>query len=249
MSDYPFPQECGLNHDLELESSTGSMSPDQDTYATTIYNVDRKSSSLPGQPLSGLDSEEVSAHLSVELLTNDLNRLVPYLWLVGTQRSSHISPLHQQIVKGREIIITENIELHCTWIYDRVFIKPIPPILLSWAFWQHFLISTSSPIRPPLRDNLREAALGYLRTNSHLIRYASDFRIAKRHHLLPEEATYDQACEFFTRFKYIQDDDVAPRYSYGELRIGRLNFVEIQVQNTLNALIIPPNSPLDQAYL
>ena len=146
--------------------------------------------------------------------------MAPYLWLVGTQQSSHISPLRQQIVKGRETIITENIELHCTWIHDRMFIKPIPLFLLSGAFWQHFLVSTSSGIPPSLRMSLQESALGYLRTYSHLIKHASDYRIAKQHCLLPEDTTYEQACEFFVQFKSIPDSGVCPRYSYGELGLG-----------------------------
>lgn len=223
MGDNPFPKECELNKDLELQLPQASLPPGQKSFST-IHPADGKPTSLPGQPLSGLDPTEVSAHLHTELLTNDLNRLAPYLWLVGTQQSSHISPLHQQIVKGREIIITENIELHCTWIYDRVFIKPVPPCLLSWAFWQHFLVLGSSPITPSLRTSLYQAALGYLRTYSHLIKHASDFRIAKQQHLLPEDTTYEQVCEFFAKFRSIPDNDVSPRYEYGELRLGRLNF-------------------------
>lgn len=220
MSDWSFPKDFELNKDLELQAS---VPPDQKSYST-IRHADGKSTALPGQPLIGLNATEISAHLSTELLTNDLNRLAPYLWLVGTQQSSHISPLHQQIVKGREVIITENIELHCTWIYDRVFIKPVPPSLLSWAFWQYFLVSETSPVTPSLRTDLHKAALGYLRTYSYLIQHASDFRISEQHHLLPEDTTYEQACEFFANFNSISDSEVSPRYKYGELRLGRLNF-------------------------
>ena len=62
-----------------------------------------------------------------------------------------------------------------TWIHDRVFVKLITPCLLTWAFWQRFLVLTSSPPTPFLRTSLHEAAPEYLRTYSHLMKHASDF--------------------------------------------------------------------------
>ena len=50
---------------------------------------------------SRVERPDMSSRLSSELLTPDLDQLAPYLWLVGTQQSSHISLLHEQIVKGQ----------------------------------------------------------------------------------------------------------------------------------------------------
>ncbi|KAI9742515.1 MAG: hypothetical protein M1835_003060, partial [Candelina submexicana] len=61
-----------------------------------------------------------------EFLTADLDKLAPYLWLIATQSSQHISPLHEQVLKGRQIVITEKPELHLVWTDGRIFIKPIP---------------------------------------------------------------------------------------------------------------------------
>ncbi len=159
----PFPKDLELNKELDIPSSypQNGLTPDKGNGTEISHR-----SAVPGQPLHCLDSSDVSHYLPDEILTPDLNRLAPSLWLVGIQQSSHISPLNRQIIKGREIHIAENIELHCTWIYDRVFFKPIPPRLLSWAFWQHFLVLGSSSLPEPLRLDLHKAVSGYLRTLS-----------------------------------------------------------------------------------
>lgn len=219
MADYPFPRGLELNKDLKLhppEAGAPSISKSfvdnsNDEKLTSFFD---QAAQFPAIP----------ANLSMELLTPDLSRLSPYLWLVGTQQSNHISPLHHQIVKGREIIISENIELHCTWLYDRVFLKPIPPFLLSWAFWQRYLVSDSSPILDGLRRDLQRGAIGYLRTYFYLIKYPSDFRIARQEHLIPEDTTYEETRRFFLAFAGRPDTEVSPRFAYGELQLGRLNF-------------------------
>ena len=177
MSYQPFQEECEMNKNLELRSTQASMPPDQKSYAS-IRHIDTNPTALPSQPLSGLDPTDVCAYLCNELPTNDLNRMAPYLWLVGyPAEQSHFSPSPADFQS--EIVITENTELHCTWICDRVFIKPNPPFLLSWAFRQHFLVLPSSPIAPSLRMSLHEAAPRYLRTYSRPSKHASDVRIAK----------------------------------------------------------------------
>jgi hypothetical protein len=44
-------------------------------------------------------------------------------------------------MKRREIVVTEDPRLHLVWIYDRVFIKPLPKYLLSHDFWQIYLLT------------------------------------------------------------------------------------------------------------
>lgn len=216
----PFNQDTELKDELQ-EAPTPLLLHSRTKDGSQVNFSDIPVALLPGRPLLQLGTQEVVSHISNELLTPDLDRLAPLLWLVGTQRSSHISSLHQQIVKGRQIIIAENIELHCTWILDRVFLKPVPAFLMSWAFWQQYLISDDSPIPTNLRDSLRRGALGYLRTYFHLIRYPSDFRLAIEHHLIPEDTNFERCSQFFARFGQRLDEEVSPRYNnYGELRLG-----------------------------
>lgn len=143
------------------------------------------------------------------------------------QSSANISPLHRQRVKDRQVVITENADLHLVWVDDKIFIKPLPPYLLSYAFWAMFL----QPLGNTLPDDyiLRQrvvapAALGFLRTYRYLIRHESDFNIAKKECLIPQNATWVDVCYFTSSLSTIQDADVSGRYVYGEVRLSRLNF-------------------------
>ena len=215
----PFPEEAQLNDSLKLDLHTRDGYP-------IVRHTDGRSNHLPGRPSILFAPEafdEFENHIFDELVTPDLDKLAPYLWLVAIPESTHISALHQQIAKGRKITIAEKADLHCTWIYDQVFLKPIPPFLLSWAFWQVYLISPNSPLHETKRSAIRRAAIGYLRSYALLIKYPSDFRIAVQHHLIPDSITYEESCGFFAHFSNIVDSEVPPRYHYGELRLGRLN--------------------------
>lgn len=101
--------------------------------------------------------------------------------------------------------------------------------MLSHAFWE--LLKTQ-PVE------LRRAITGYLRTYSYLIRYECDFRLATSTEnqlaLIPKDdgsvsnngpnqLTFERFARFITAFQNLPDDDVNPRYYYGELRLSRLN--------------------------
>jgi hypothetical protein len=217
------------------------FSPENHTISrTTTFQTRAQKTYLPGAPqilLPNSDQEvrarsrqQINSHLQSELVSPELNDFSPYLWLVATQNSSHISPLTYQIVRGRNIIVTEKPDLHLTWIYDRVFLKPIPKVLLSHAFWECYLTrhdhahkdEIPSTFEPQIRAI--EAAKGYLRSYSHLIRHRSDYDIARKMGLVPRRISYAQLIKFLQRFHDIPDKDVSPRYHFGELRLGRLNF-------------------------
>ena len=166
---------------------------------------------LPGQPRIALQGPSIVSYLEQDLLTRDLNRLAPHLWLIAMQDSSHISSLTHQIVRGRNIILTEKPELHLVWIHDRIYIKPIPKYLLSHAFWKFYLIEKTSPIAEPLRQNIAKAALGFLRSYLYLIQHKSDFFLAdEKLHLLPKTVSYSGFIKFITAFEEVQDRNVSP---------------------------------------
>lgn len=181
---------------------------------------------LPGQPDVGLNDPNIGSYLESELVTNDLNKLASHLWLVAKQDSSHISSLTHQIVRGRKIIVTEKPGLHLVWFYDRIYIKPIPRYLLSYAFWKFYLINKHSPISEPLRQDITRAALGFLRSYRYLIQHKSDFVLATddKVRLLPKGVRHSDFIKFILLFGRIMDTSVSPRYEFGELRLTRLNF-------------------------
>jgi hypothetical protein len=181
--------------------------------------------SLPGQPCIMLsDPIRIAQFLIKEFWAQDLEATAPHLWVMSTQSSANVNPLHRQRVKGREIIVTEDPRLHLVWIHDRIFIKPLPMYLLSHAFWEQFLLYDSSTLADS-QEAVRRAAMGYLRTYRYLIQHESDFVIAQHDalRLVSKEVSWTQFCAFISEVASIQDSDVSGRYCYGELRLSRLN--------------------------
>ncbi|PLB55731.1 hypothetical protein P170DRAFT_48916 [Aspergillus steynii IBT 23096] len=224
--DPPFPAQSELCQTLCLSSDSGSIqrSPkptsSQSTTATDVKSY------LPNLPRVALHDPMIGDFLESDLVTPTLDKLAPHLWLVAKQDSSHISTLTHQIVRGRQIIVSEDPGLHLVWIEDRVFVKPVPKYLLSHAFWKYYLTSNDSPIPQPQRTHLTKAALGFLRSYSHLIRHKSDHRLAvdDKHLLVPAKIPFSDFTRFIVAFEHVPDSDVSPRYAYGELRLSRLNF-------------------------
>ncbi|SPO06921.1 uncharacterized protein DNG_09615 [Cephalotrichum gorgonifer] len=190
-----------------------------------MRGLDKSAQYVPGHPHVSLDDRGRVGDLLVrDLCSDDLDRVADKLWWMSKQDSGSISPLHRQLVKRRTIIVTEDPKLHLVWIYDRIFIKPLPRYITSYIFWRDYLNGdTSSDARG---ERIRQAALGYLRTYRHLIQHDSDLRIAQDPSLclVPADVTWEQFCNFSSDLGRIDDRDASPRYSYGEIRLTRLNF-------------------------
>lgn len=91
--------------------------------------------SLPSQPSIALsDLQRIQSFLKDDLCSPDLETMAHRLWIMTTPSSDSINALHRQRVKGREVIVTEEPRLHLVWIHNRIFIKPLPRYLLSYAF-------------------------------------------------------------------------------------------------------------------
>ncbi|KAK1997722.1 hypothetical protein LX36DRAFT_657290 [Colletotrichum falcatum] len=180
---------------------------------------------VPGYPCVSLDDrDKVRDFLTAEFCSDDMDAVADRLWWMSKQDSRNVSPLHRQIVKRRAIVVTEDPKLHLVWIGDRIFVKPLPRYAGSHAFWRDHL--GAEPGSKGDGDRVRRAALGFVRTYHHLIKYESDFRIAQDPGLglVPAGVTWTQFCGFASRLGDIQDRDVSPRYNYGEVRLTRLNF-------------------------
>ncbi|KAJ6102457.1 hypothetical protein N7486_004884 [Penicillium sp. IBT 16267x] len=179
---------------------------------------------LPGHPRIKITNYEgLFDFIRQEVWSEDLETISDSLWWMSKQDSSNISPLHRQRVKGRQIIVTEDPRLHLVWIDDRIFLKPLPKYIMSYAFWDTFM---SDPSKYGEAAKLRKAALGYLRTYFYLIQYESDLRIAQDPTLclVSKEVTWPRFCQFTARFNDIAENEVSGRYHYGEIRLTRLNY-------------------------
>ena len=182
---------------------------------TEIIHTSSSKTYLPGEARISLSSDTLPNYLEQELTTPDLNKLHPHFWKVATPSSKHVTPLTEQAVRARSIIITENPELHLVWTQDRVYIKPIPKYLLSHAFWE--FLAKKGPV------GVEEGAKGFLRTWALLVRHKSDFKIAQEKGLVSSKIKYPEFVRFIKGFEQLEDEEVSLRYSYGELRLHRLN--------------------------
>ncbi|KAF7538747.1 hypothetical protein G7054_g2677 [Neopestalotiopsis clavispora] len=184
-----------------------------------------KSAALPGDPRIELHDADISIYLKEELLTEDLNKLAPHIWLMATQKSGSISSLTEQLARGRKIVISHKPGLHLVWVKNRVFLKPLPEYLLSDAFWQYYLLEENEFIDEDQQMEIAKAARGFLRSYTYLIQRKSDFVLATQDktRLIPEGIEFEDFIRFVKGCK-IDDDGVSPRYQFGELRLNRLNF-------------------------
>lgn len=181
---------------------------------------------------------DVHGFLNVELNVERLNCVHKWLWLVGLPTTPR--PLHYQVVKKREIVVTEQLDLHLVWSSSSsssIFVKPLPRFLLCPAFWR---------IHVCPHPYLYRTALGFLLSYVALIEREVDYNMAVNHGLLPKEITWpgwlelveEIVCTSSQAKSYLVDPSptssttslehrvpVNPRFYYGELRLGRLNWI------------------------
>lgn len=138
-------------------------------------------------------------------------------------------------MKKREIVVAEQLDLHLVWSPARIFIKPVPKYLLSPEFWQ-------ANICP--YPNLYVTAFGLLTSYVALIEREVDYNLAVNNGLLPKEVTWpawlklaeevmlasEQSRAFMEPsrtpgFSFDSHISVNQRFYYGELRVGRLNWI------------------------
>ena len=179
-----------------------------------------------------------------ELDVRRLTRVSSWIWVAG--RPMPPRPLHHQLLLGREIFLTEQMDMHLVWTTGRIFLKPIPRFLLKPRFWTDYL-SCTGPDCTCLKDaeeasprdrthhqshqSLWKCALGFLFSYVALIMHESDFLIAKEKYLIPAEVQWSDwrilVAQLDTENIYPKIDE---RFYYGELRLSRLNKIYVLSQ-------------------
>ncbi len=162
--------------------------------------------------------DDLQEYLEWELDVSRLNDIHKWLWLAG--RPMCARPLYKQKMIDREILVTEQIDLHLLWQRSRIFIKPLPEFLMDHDFWTGNLCGNQ-------KDH--KNACGLLLSYTWLVRYQSDLKIAKDHGLLPSWMTWTDwvtfTCAFLDTVDYESLNNFNARYEYGELRLGRVNWI------------------------
>lgn len=193
-----------------LRSSSPAQSPGDDTLVLPATYHDDKFTIHRVQ-------DGVNAWVEQELDISRLDRVHHRLWLAGRPMSAR--SLHRQLLMNRTIVVTEKTDMHLVWRDSRIFIKPLPAMLLNYEFWTQHILDQS----------LHSVACGLLLSYAWLICYESDFHIAQDKQLLPKSLTYGQwtafANAFMSKIDFVHFTGIHRRYQYGELRLPRLNII------------------------
>ncbi|KAM3542625.1 hypothetical protein ARSEF1564_004457 [Beauveria bassiana] len=131
----------------------------------------------------------VTACVEEELDLRRLTSIRRWLWVAGMPLPPRA--LHHQLLLGREIFVTERMDMHLVWTTGRMFLKPIRRFLLEPAFWARYLSCGECGCHADTNGNphaatqaeckrleLRRVALGFLYSYAALLSHESDFLIA-----------------------------------------------------------------------
>lgn len=126
----------------------------------------------------------------------------------------------------------EHMDMHLVWtkeMKERIFLKPIPRILLNSEMWRKIFSEENFRGRED-RHRLYKCAVGFLLSYAALISYEIDFRIAQDKHLIPEIVTWPRWRLLVEELLYyttnMHDMNIVEmRFIYGELRRSRLDIV------------------------
>jgi hypothetical protein len=178
----------------------------------------------PDLPICFMDSEDriilssdaPEQFLELEFDVSKLNHIHKHLWWAG--RPVPARPLHKQLMLERTIVVTQQASLHLLWKDQRIYIKPLPACLLDQGAWTSYLARSK---------NIHSMAKGFILSYVWLVRSQTDFAIAQDRRLLPAGLTWnDWSCtakSIATQCNFNSKDTINQRYTYGELRIKRLN--------------------------
>jgi hypothetical protein len=231
---------------LLLSGPAGHSTGNTNTNTCTNTNANTNTNTIPASQLLPASYKTDDGILQVpdssveylrhELGVDRLNTIHPWLWTTG--RPMPPRALHHQKLLGREVVVSERMDMHLVWTKARIFIKPLPCFLLEPQFWVDHLScrdkcepSTTSPQHPGRRKceeaRLRECTLGFLLSYAALISHESDFFIAKDTRLISDQISW-MGWKTFVKEILEQEsiyDHINQRYLYGELRLNRLNAI------------------------
>ncbi len=170
------------------------------------------------QTIEENSEHSIQGYLEWELTVPRLNEIHGYLWLAG--RPMGARPLHRQAMLGRDLVTTEQVDLHMVRQETRIFVKPMPDFLLDYDFWKDHICRNT---------NLYECGCGFLLSYVWLVCSKSDLRMAQDAGLLGPGISWEGWVSFSRSLLQTIDiqtlEQVNRRYHYGELRLSRLNWI------------------------
>ncbi|KAJ7455774.1 hypothetical protein FB451DRAFT_1099180 [Mycena latifolia] len=169
---------------------------------------------LPGQAIPMDHLADIHEFLCRELLVPRLNDIHKHLWFAGWPGSLH--PLHWHVMIRRNIVVTEDPDMHLVCTDWAIFVKPLPVCLLDHKVYSRHVV---------IHQGTAEAARGMLLSYARLIVHESDFALALQHGLLPRRMTWMAWCPLREQLAKIPRTTINKRYHYGELRLTRLDVI------------------------
>ena len=220
--DPPFFPTESLVDDVDeiahLETSGSENASDEQESSSTLQLILPAAFYIRGDGFHEVirsDQTTFNAYLSKDLDTSRLDAIQDSLWLAGLERPAR--SLQELVMLGRQIIVTEQTDLHMVWHASKIYIKPLPEFLLCHGVWKKDLCQDSE---------LYRRALGLLFSYVQLVQTKSDLRIAHSSSLLPNEIMWGQWARLSRAIhRKVSTQTINPRYRYGELRLARLNWI------------------------
>ncbi len=170
------------------------------------------------QTIDETNEQSIQTYLEWELTVPRLNEIHGNLWLAG--RPMGARPLHRQAMLGRDLVTTEQVDLHMVRQGTRIFVKPMLDFLLDYEFWKDHICRDT---------NLYECGCGFLLSYVWLVCSKSDLRMAQDAGLLGLGINWENWTSFTRSLLRTIDiqtlEQVNRRYHYGELRLSRLNWI------------------------
>lgn len=138
-----------------------------------------------------------------------------YIWWASD--SPHQAAIHEHIIRGQSICLTQDHTEHDVHTRNIIFLKPLPEYLLSYTVWDCYICK---------ENELYANAIGLLRSYLILVRSKIDFKIAQDKLLLPIEITWQQwSALSHNCISNCPLRSCNPRYCYGSLSEGRLTWM------------------------
>jgi succinate dehydrogenase/fumarate reductase cytochrome b subunit len=204
MSDYPL--QCPFQveiFDKQFETIKSSL--------PTFYRESDKVHTV-----TEIDENTAGIYMRKDLDVSRLNNIHRYMWTCG--RPLNARALHRQKVMQREVVVTEQADLHLLYHDNTLFVKPLPQYLLSPLAWTQYINRDQS---------LHMDACGFLLSYIWLLRSPTDFLIAQKQNLVPSELKWSSWRILVHQFLIAVDatslHQVNRRYHFGELRLNRVN--------------------------
>ena len=185
-------------------------------FLCNFTNQEDKPSAIPGTPILKVDEDE-AAYLRRELDFSRLDAIYEKLCWAG--RPLNIHPLHRQKMMQRDVLITEQADLHLVWIDHVIYVKPLPAFLLDHSFFEEKLCSESSHVPQSYYDSAR----GFLLSYAKLVNSEADHRIAVELGLIPNLPWERWSLFASDIIRKVPELSLTKRFWYGELRLTRLN--------------------------